>query len=134
MANKNENTTGSQKTVVNIFSNISVPVKALAAVAGIAGVTLGTGYAKDQLSEPPIQRVENVQIADAETKNALSEILGAINEVKGVVIENKTKIKAIEDNQKRQQKRIDKNETDLEEIEDRIISDIEFKDSARLII
>lgn len=119
MSSKSETRTGSQKVNINLTNAIGVPLKVIGTGIGIAAAGALAGYGGGALNEPPTQRIEQVQVADAETKAALKEILETIQDTREKVVGNTGKIEAVAETQKEIKRRVDKNEVDIERVERR---------------
>ncbi len=116
---KNKNTLegGDVNVSVAQSSALNMPIKLLAYGAGIGAAAFGGNAGYDAVKTQVPQRIETIQVADAETKNALKEILETIQSTREAVIVNTGKIEAIGATQKDIKIRVDKNETDIERVE-----------------
>lgn len=89
----------------------------MAATAGIAGLSYGTALVKDMGEAPPTRRVENVQVADAETKAALKEILLNVRDTREKVIWIEGKVENIDERSRRNETGVQSNEDAIREME-----------------
>ena len=107
-----------EKDEVKFSVSFATIGKVLLFVLGIPALGAGGGTLKEYVM-PSTKLVKNIQVADAATSAKLDKILNVVIETREKVIENTTKIEAIEAKQDRAQVERDRNLDEINKIRDK---------------